>query len=251
MLIANGIEKVKALKLPIGGNFDSPRTALVRWQSSHNEKLHQAYVNGKYAGVTVNSQQRQLIVPLPSSFATAVSIEIFAVEPKDAHIDFSDEVEPVITNGRVKLRLLRSQNLPFDSTIKIYSDSATGQIDYDNSLNAEAINVWPSRYDKCGFGNSRFGRSDFGYDSAAAVGFGRGNFGRGQFGLDADSIEWMTNQLAKGIYKFAIVVYDKEGEQFSVTETEPITVIPSPRPAERLTVISFNKHTNELLLGVS
>ena len=255
-LIAEGIDRVRALELPAGigsdGNsFGCPRAALVRWRSNWSGKLYQVYVNGEYAGGTFDIRQRQLIVPVPSSFETAVRIEVFAVTPSDACIDHHDELTSNVATGRVKLRLLRSQYLPVDSTIQIYFDNATGVIDYEDAISAEPIAVWPSVYDKAGFGMSNFGQGDFGYDSAGAVGFGLGDFGLGQFGLDADSIEWLSSQLSKGTYKFAVIVTDANGNESIAAETGAIDVIPAATPAEKLSIWQYDKTTNELILSIA
>jgi hypothetical protein len=98
---------------------------------------------------------------------------------------------------------------------------------------------------------SRFGVSDFGYDSAASVGFGKGSFGHGQFGLDADVIEWLSETLAAGVYRFGVKIFNGAGNESDVSETGPVTVIPAAKPAEQMTVSSFDKQTNQIVLNVS
>jgi hypothetical protein len=257
VLIRNEIESVRAIGLPcgIGGDGESietPLTALVIWKSSLSDKLFQVYVNGRYAGTTIDCRQRQIVVPVPTSFFTPVRIEVFAVEPGLAHIDFSDEIsQPLSDNGRVKIIMLRSQDLPIEAAAQVYFDNGTGQIDYDTPLTEAPLRIWPSRLDKAGFGMSRFGFSDFGFDSSAAVGFGKGSFGQGRFGLDADTIEWISPQLEAGVYKFAVKIFDKNGNESSASLTEPITVTPAAQPAEKLSVVSFDKQTNQLILNIS
>ncbi len=73
---------------------------------------------------------------------------------------------------------------------------------------------------------SRFGFSDYGYDSSASVGFGKGCFGENPFGMDEDTIEWISPVLNAGIYKFAIVIFDKAGNEITEIETEAVTLIP-------------------------
>lgn len=256
-LIGNNIEKVRAFELPAGIWADgkcvgSPRTALVKWHSCWPNMFYQVYVNGRYAGVTVDSQQRQMIVQMPTSLETPVRIEVFAIEAKQANTDFSNEIDPSIgQSGQVRISVLRSQNLPIGATAQIYFDNGTGEIDYDNPLNDSPIRVWPVRQDKAGFGMSRFGASDFGYDSAAAVGFGKGSFGNGQFGLDADTFEWVSAPMQAGVYKFALKITDEVGNESSGNETIQVTVTPAARPAEQVSISSFNKQTNQLVLSVS
>jgi hypothetical protein len=255
-LYSNGIDSVIAFDLPTGIRTDGqfvkePRVALVKWRSSWSDKFHQVYVNGRYAGTTLDSRQMQLLVPVPTYLESAVRIEVFAVDSEYADIDFSSELEqPPVDNGRVKITLIRSQNLPMDAMANIYFDKGRGQIDYDNPITDSPIQIWPAWQDKAGFAMSLFGLSDFGWDSAAAVGFGKGSFGYGQFGLDADTITWTSPILPSGTYKFGIKVRDASGKQSSGSETGPITVTPAARPAEGLSVSSFDKQTNQLVLNV-
>jgi len=255
-LISSGIEKVRAFELPAGIWADgecveAPRVALVKWSAGANlsDMFYQVYVNGQYAGSTIDNQQRQMIVPIPTSLESAVRIDVFAVEAEHASIDFSNElVRPPATSERVRISLLRSQNLPSDATAEIYFDNGTGEIDYSQPLTDLPIRIWPAWQDKTGFGMSRFGVGDFGYGSAAAVGFGKGSFGHGQFGLDADMIEWISPPLWAGVYKFGVKVSDGAGNQSYASETEPLTVIPAARPAERVSISLFDKQTNQLVL---
>lgn len=255
-LISSGIERVRAFELPGGIWADgrgaaAPRIAFVKWRSGWSDKFYQIYVNGRYAGTTLEASQRQMIVQLPTSFGTPVRIEVFAVAANEADIDFSGELDSSTGHsGRVRISLLRSQSLPIGSTFQVYFDNGTGEIDYDRPLNDLPIRVWPAWQDKAGFGMSRFGFGDFGFDSAAAVGFGKGSFGRGQFGLDADTVEWVSRPMQAGVYKFAVKVIDETGNESGGSETGQVTVIPAARPAEQVSVSSFDKQTNQLVLSV-
>lgn len=255
-LIGSGIENVRAFELPSGiweqgGWIPAPRVALVKWRLSHDDKLHQVYVNGRFAGVTLDCQQRQMVVHILSSFKSAVRIQVFAVTAEQAHIDFSGVIEPSISQtGRVRISILRHQNLPPGATAQIYSDHGTGQIDYDAPLNSSPISVWPAWQDKAGFGLSMFATSDLGYDAAAAIGFGKGSFGRGEFGVDADIFEWISAPLEGGVYKFGVKIFDRSGNASSSAETRRVTVTPAARPAEIVAVSSFDKQVNQLVLNV-
>ena len=96
---------------------------------------------------------------------------------------------------------------------------------------------------------SRFGAGDFGLDWAAGVGFGVGGFGRDQFGLDADTFEWLSEPLPAGVYKFAVKVTNEAGNESS-SKSAQVTVTPAARPAEEVTISSFDKQTNQLVLNV-
>ncbi|MHC4116004.1 MAG: hypothetical protein ACYSWO_00710 [Planctomycetota bacterium] len=254
--VSNGIESVRAFELPSGIRADgmctpTPGTALVKWRSSSQNLFYQIYVNGRFAGTTLDSEQRQMVVPVPCSLESPVHIEVVGVEAEQVNADFSTELEqPQADSGRVQMILLRSQSLPVGATAEIYFDNGTGQVDYDNPLTDSPIQIWPAWQDKAGFAMSGFGLGDFGYDSAAAVGFGRGSFAKGQFGLDADTVEWISPPLQSGTYKFGVKITDKSGNQSSAGETEPITVIPAARPADELSLMSFDRQTNQLLLEI-
>jgi hypothetical protein len=149
-LTSNGIDRVRVFELPAGvwssgKSVGAPRAALITWCSLWADKHYQVYVNGQYAGVTVDSLQRQMLVRIPTSFETPVQIEVFGVEAHEADTDFSDEMElsPGLT-GRIRITLLRGQDLPIDSTVNIYFDNGTGQIDYDNPITESPIRVWPN-----------------------------------------------------------------------------------------------------------
>ena len=256
-LISSGIEVVGAFELPGGiwaeGVYvETPRTVLVKWRSSLSQKLYQVFVNGRYVVTTVDDEQRQMVAAIPTSLSAAVRIEVFAVEADEADTDFSARIaSPQVDNGRVRIVLLRSQNLPVDVIAQVYYDRGTGEIDYAEPLNDSPIRIWPSRQDKAGFGMSRFGVVDFGYDSAAAVGFGKGIFGKGQFGLDADGVEWVSRPLLAGAYRFAVRVSDSVGNQSASVQSGQIVVIPQAEPAENVSISSFDNVTNQLVLSVS
>ena len=255
--VSSGIEKVRVFELPGGVWADgrcvgAPRIAIVKWRSCWSDKFHQVYVNGRYSGSTIDSQQREMIVHIPASLESPLRIEVFAVGAEEAYVDFSSELDlPPGGSGRVKISFLRHQNLPVGAIAQIYFDNGTGQINYTEPLNSSPIRIWPAWQDKAGFGMSRFGASDFGFDSAAAVGFGKGSFGRGQFGLDADTFEWVSRQLPTGVYKFGVKIIDEAGNESDSTETDQINVTPAAKPVEQVSVFSFNKQTNQLVLSVS
>lgn len=255
--VPEGIENVRVLVLPDGIAADGTyaavsQAALVTWHSSQAGMLHQVYVNGQFAGVTIDAEQRKLVVPVPTSSQSAVRVEVVAVEPKEAHVDFAKLIElSPARGGRVRLVLLRSQTLPVEAKANIYFDSGTGEISYAQPVNIAPVPIWPCRQDKAGFGMAQFAIGDFGYDAAAAAGFGKGSFGNGQFGLDADTITWTGSPLPLGRYRFGVKIVDAQGNESLASETESITVIPGARPATGLSVAAFDPQTNQLTLSIS
>ena len=256
-LISEGITKVRAFEIPCGvwsggESISAPRSVLVRWQSSWQDKFYQVYVNGSFAGVSEDTEQREMVIELVSSQDSSVRIEVFAVEKNEADIDFGSELKDSKgKSGRVRIGILREQNIVLGAMVNIYFNKGTGQIDFDEPINDEPIEVWANEEEKCGFGMSRFGFSDFGRDFSAAVGFGAGYFGLGQFGADADLIEWLSGELEAGIYKFAVNVIDREGNESEAIESGEIFVEPAAKGAEQLSVISFDEQDKNLVLGIN
>lgn len=252
----DGIDNVRAVPLPEAVAADGcgiavAGAALVTWHSSHNGMLHQVYLNGRLAGATLDVGQRQLVVQPPSSYSSAVRVEVVAVEPQDAHLDLAHELEPLAAAERVRLVLLRNQTLPLGASLNVYFDNGGGTIDYTEPLNVSLIPVWPCAQDKAGFAMARFGEGDFGYDSSACVGFGKGSFAQGPFGMDADTIEWISPPLPLGRYRFGVKVLDACGNESPAGETSAIAVVPAAKPAASLGIADFNPQTNQLTLRVS
>jgi hypothetical protein len=252
-----GISNVRAVMLPDGAGADGrfaglSRTALLTWQSSLKDMLFQTYVNGRFASATVYPDQRRMVIQIPASFEAAAHVEVVAVSPNEAHLDFADRLtERKPDSQRVTLTLLRSQGLPVGASINIYFDAGSEEIDYDTPINAFPIPIWSCRQDKAGFGMATFGTGDFGRDSAASVGFGKGCFGLGELGMDADAIEWVSPPLAAGKYRFGLVVIDEHGHVSPPSETAPIAVTPPARPAAGLGIAAFDSESNRLTLSIA
>jgi len=253
--IDSGIDRVRAFGLAAGigadGRFiDAPLSVLVRWHSEHEEKLHQVYVNGKFAGVTRNCLEHMMVVAIPSGDLAAARIEVYAVEPSQGGIDFSGDIDSFDQAGRVRIEWPRYLSLPFAGGACVYSDGGEGEINYDTVVNTEPIQLWPAWQDKGGFGLSGFGRSDFGFDGSAAVGFGNGSFGYAEYGFDADLIVWDSFELETGLYQFGVKVMDRFGNYSDASETGEILVVRPAQSAEALEVDSYDQEQNELLLSV-
>jgi len=255
-LDSSGIERVRAFALAAGIGADGravnePLSVLVKWRCQYQDKLYQVYVNGELAGATQDCLERMLIVPIHCLPTGSFRIEVYAVEPGEANIDFGGELEASRQAGRVRIGWLRSFSLPFEGRAEVYSDGGSGEIDYDNPVTTEAIELWPGWQDKAGFGLSRFGRSDFGFDGSATIGFGKGRFGDGEFGFDADEMGWISGELQTGQYKFGVKVTDRFGTTGNAQQSDEILVIRTAQPAKKLDVDSYDKEQDRLVLGVN
>ncbi len=237
MILSESISKVRVFSLPIGINSDGTSNqltgfALVKWNSTYNLP-HQVYINGKFGGVTTGTSQRQMIVSVPMSQLTAVRIEVYAVDSQNTDTDFSELIESEHNLSRIKIEFPKM----LDGCIDIYRE--------DEKLTNEAISI----SQLIGFGLGGFGESDFGFDGGAAVGFGKGAYGFGQFGFDADMFCWQSRQLDTGVHNLKLKITDCNGNQ-TETQTEAVTIIQQAKPAEKITIDSFDKQTNKITLNV-
>jgi len=54
--------------------------------------------------------------------------------------------------------------------------------------------------------------------------------------------------MSLGTYRFGVKVTDERGNESDASEIGPVTVTPAARPAEKLSITSFDKQTNKLIL---
>ena len=255
-LVSSGINCVRAFGLAAGieasgGAVNEPLCALVKWRSEHEDKLHQVYVDGEFAGVTTEFAQREIVVPIRCCQSSGAGIEVYAVEPDEAHIDFGQGLESHGKRGRVELGWMRGMQLPFGGKAEVYSDGGCGEIDYESPVTQEGILLWPSWQDKAGFGIGRFGVGDFGFEGCATVGLGLGMFGKGEFGFDADEICWISGELEAGQYKFAVETTDQSGRVCSSpVESEQVVLIRAAQPGKSLEIDSYDKGIDEIEFSV-
>ncbi len=257
ILVNSGINRVRAFALAggigaDGGVVNEPLSVLVKWRSEHEDKLHQIYVNGELAGVTTDCLQRMIVILVRSSLTSSAQIEVYAVEPGQRDVDFGVQLESAGQVGRVMVSWPRLLSLPYEGEAEVFSNGGSGEIDYENAITRQALRLWPGWQDKGGFGLSRFGMSDFGFDGSAAIGFGKGLFGYGEFGFDVDQMSWVSNGLETGSYKFAVKITDEYGNSDEDEyESAEVAVIRVAQGAEELEVDSYDKGEGKLVLGVN
>ena len=254
--IGSGIDRVRVYAVSAGigrdgRSVDEPLSAIVKWQSVHNDKLHQLYVNGRFAAVTCDRKQKELRLQLPSCWKSVSNIEIYAVKPEFGNIDFSNMIGLEKNCTRIRLSWARQQSIPVDCSYAVYSNNGLGEIDHSEAISAADMAVWPVRQEKCGFGLSRFGVSDFGFDGSASVGFGRGNFGQGDFGFDADELQWISDELDSGRYKYAVKVMDKMGSIYAEMYSDEITVVRQAKGVTGLAVKSCDDSSGTISFEVN
>lgn len=252
--VSDGISSVRVFGLAVGTGSDGKTVAnglsvLVKWDSVYTDGLHQVYVDGELAGATSDCQQRMLEVSIFSGSISGAEIEVYAVSPEEAGVDFSKEPGPSGRRDRARLSISRSMSLSFAGKADFYFDFGSGQVDYGQPISKEPLCIWPSRQDKGGFGLAVFGAGEFGYE--AGIGFGRGNFGKGEFGFDADETVFETSELSAGNYRFGVELTDVFGIRSEAVESQSVTMIPIAQPPEGLSVNYYDKQQDKLVLTVN
>ena len=148
-LISEGIDQVRAFAIPagIGNDGTSPNSAgaaLIRWKSSHSDKLYQIYVNGKLAQSTIDTCQREVLLRVPFCIDIATRIEVYATEQANANNDQSYLLPPAsIRQGRMQIEFPINDNLPDKGQVNYYFDNGSGVIDYETPLNERSVSLWP------------------------------------------------------------------------------------------------------------
>ena len=255
-IISDGIKNVRVFMLSAGVGADGSGIeeslfVLVQWHSEYEDRLYEVYADGKLAGTTHGPDERQIVVPVCLSECEPVRIEIYAVYAGETQTDYSGQLGELPKNNRAEMNLAREISLPYEGIAEVYSNNGNGQIDYGEPVTKEKILLWPGWQDKTGFGLGSFSIGDFGFDGSGVAGFRKGEFGEGQFGFGAETIAWLSGELATGIYRFGVKVTDQFGNSGEPIESEEKIVIQQAIPAENVGVVSYDKASNELVLEVS
>jgi len=246
------IEQVRASGFPGGaageGVWFLPGVVLLRWRSEACERLFQAYVDGRWAGVTSHPEQRELLVACEHEHPAA--IEVVWVSPDCKYVDYSGHLSGWHEGdgAHAVIEVVRQGVLPADGTAVLYWDGGTGAVDYTSALAERSI--WAGLSETWGWGLDGFGVGDFGYSGTGAPGWGRGVFGRGEFGFDADALEFVTEALSLGTYRFAVRIRDGVGNLDDGAAGE-LTVGIDPVPAgPRVSIDSYDEQSDRLVLQV-
>ena len=238
----DNIASVMAMGFPAGRLRDGgvvalPGLIMLQWWSSETDKLFQAYINGRLAGVTVTEEQRVLLVSHDHNHPA--TIEIVAVTPTEKDIDHAEELSGFTEDdgSHVMLSWPRLGVLPMGSEARIFWNSGEGEIDYDNPVATQT--VWPDPAEKWGWGMDGFGEIGFGY-GGGSIGMGQGVFGVGEFGFDAEMMTYESASLPLGTYEFCVRLADKKGniDEGDIAAVE-VSIDPLPE-APRLALESYD-----------
>ena len=238
-LITTGIDQLAAQRRPEGG-------WTVSFRSVNQGLHHQLYVNGRLAGWTDTTQQRQFDLD-ETPWPAAVTIAAVPAEARTR--DLAADLPPADgpPSWIFRTRIVRSLQHRRGDAVEVLSDRGTGQLSEVPLARAE---IWPAWMGRWGFGEDAFARGAFGLDGTLAPGLGQGTFGVGPFGLDADLIELEAVLENPGIHQVVLRTLGPDGR---TADSQPILVnvcLPASIPTG-LAVHSYDHQAHLLTLEIN
>ena len=229
--------RVRPLTLDLApdGTPAGPGTIEVTWQSTHADRWHQVYVDGRLAGVTARPADRHLVATVPAGRSgrhAMVRVELLAVDAADRWTDLADALTGFAPDSGAEVRLTWQAGLYLDPNLAafdVFGDEATGTIDYDAPLNELPIAARP--------------------DGRTPWGFGTGGYGVGAWGQAAAVYAWTADPAAGGVHRFAVVAVDAAGNRLESAADVEIAVAPLPRPPEAFRVSAYDPGTRVATLA--
>lgn len=228
-----GITRVRVRPLALGLTSDGtpagPAAAEVTWASTHDDRWHQVYVNGRLAGVTAARADRRLVVSAPVGSAGRhgmLLVEVLAVDGADRWTDFANALSGFGPDAGAEVRLSWQAGLYLDPNLEafdVFGDGATGTVDYETPLNEAPLPARPG------------GQEPWGY--------GAGGYGMGAYGQSAAVYEWTTDPLPAGVHTLAVAATDAAGNRLATAAEVQVTVAPLPRPPENVHVAAYDPNT--------
>lgn len=212
---------------------------VVLWaNTTRTTKAVQLYLSGRLTAWQMpvgGSVWFELPVMLPTD-----TLFLLAVDPANADTDyFADAYTVSATNAnRIRIRTPRIQGYELTDRWRVYRGDA-------GDASADMLVYEGSYYD-----NRQPG---FGFRYGEAFGYGPGTDGFGAafgyaWGFGCGWLEWTSEPLPPGAYPVQITVVDAAGNE-STASADTVTLTTYPRPATDLSITSYDKDTDTLILG--
>jgi hypothetical protein len=192
---------------------DGPDLFIV-WDSEAPEgTVFQVYVNGRLSWY---GTARQCHAPIPAgALGCNIWVDVGTVDPAEAQVDFSSGLASQSVGGSTPQlswsggTYLDPSGLDDVQGFRVYrSDSPGAPVDW--SAPVDDVPAYPGGW--------------------ICDGFGLGGFGLGGFGRSASSYVWTSGGLPSGVWQFAVVPYDHEGNNRGTGQTVSVTVAAAPLP---------------------
>jgi hypothetical protein len=187
---------------------------LIDWVSPSPEgTIFQVYVERRLSWFGTS---RRCHVPIPAGGAGRnIWVEVATVGAGEAHSDYSSSLSGPGHGGSQTLlswlggTYLDPSGLDDIRGFRIYRSASPGEmVDWTRPI--DEVPAYPGGW--------------------VSDGFGLGGFGLGGFGRSANSYNWTSAALPGGVWQFAVVPYDKAGNNRGTGQTVVVAVNSAPRP---------------------
>ncbi len=187
----------------------------VRWTASEPEGAYfQVYVDGR---LNWSGTSRLCYVPIPvGATGRNVWVDVATVDAANAKVEFSSQLASSTSGGGGIVQIswmggtyLDSSGLGDVQGFHLYRSPAAG-LAVDFTAPSDMIPAYPG--------------------GPITDGFGMGGYDLGGFGQAATSYIWSTVGLSAGLWQFAVVPFDREGNDRGSGQTVSVTVNAAPRP---------------------
>jgi hypothetical protein len=191
---------------------DGPQIFITWTSSAPAGSFFQVYVDGRLAWY---GTAPRCYAPIPASAnGRNVWVDVGTVDPSEVQADFSSSLTSA-SQGGPQVQFSWTGGTYLDATgnddvqgFRIYrGDSPGAAVDW--SAPVGHVPAYPGGW--------------------ICDGFGLGGFGLGGFGRAASSYTWSMPGLASGAWQFAIVPYDREGNNRGTGQAVGVNVIAAPR----------------------
>ncbi len=193
--------------------MDGPQLYISWISSAPPGSVFQVYVDSRLAWYGTSLR---CYTPVPArASGRNVWVDVGTVDPSEAQADFSASLASA-SNGGPQVQFSWPGGTYLDTTgnddvqgFRIYrGDSAGEPVDWSTPVGH--VPAYPGGW--------------------VCDGFGLGGFGLGGFGRAASTYNWATAGLASGVWNFAIVPYDHQGNNRGTGQSVSVTVNAAPLP---------------------
>lgn len=178
-----------------------PGYVQVAWQTGEqHDQLVLAYVDGRFAGMTHQTDQRELWLQMDPSISHEVQLWAISAEQAAGLI-------PPMTSGSsamATLTIRRDETWPVQTQLRWSV----------NDQQQPTLPLWSQLQPRSGFGGL-FGQGGFGFDDAAGFGLGRGELAEGPLGSDSTNWRFHAGHWSSQNHQVQLQAIDASGQPIS------------------------------------
>lgn len=215
----------------------------LQFRSSHAERVHQLYANGRLVAWTDSPDDRAFVLAASESVRQCT---VAAVSQCDRATDLSDLIESSTPSWIAERLYVRRPEWPRDAWLQLLGDGAEGTIDAEPLAQSPA---WSTEVPRWAWGEDGFGHGGFGYDGSAAPGFGKGAIGGGLFGFDERAVCLRAALGVDGTHQLATRLVRPDGS-YRDGPIESLSVHPPPAELPALQLVDYDPATQRITLDI-